>query len=154
MDMHNTHPFSVSFEYASGKIGERFQNPLWQITELFFGRQLRASVAQVKAFGTTIVASAVKSRQNKESARIITSSGDTKTFDAISGSLINSLLDSIDDHQMVADAALNYLSAGEYSLQQYASERQLTMHRQRHHCPGLDMGFLSAHATPTSDGSH
>jgi len=30
----------------------------------------------------------------------------------VEGSLINSLLDSINDHQMVADAALNYLSAG------------------------------------------
>lgn len=109
MDIHNTDPFSMSFDYASGKTGERFQNPLWQVTEIFFGKQFRDSVAKVKAFGGVIVESAVESRQNKHSV----SASDDKTFDTISGSLINSLLDSIDDHQMVADAALNYLSAGE-----------------------------------------
>jgi hypothetical protein len=110
MDIHNTDPFSMSFDYASGKTGERFQNPLWQITEMFFGKQFRDSVARVKSFGDVIVSSAVKARQSKKSA--IASVPRDKTFDAISGSLINSLLDSIDDHQMVADAALNYLSAG------------------------------------------
>jgi hypothetical protein len=112
MDIHNTDPFSLSFDYASGKTGERFQNPLWKITEICFGKRFRDSVSQVKAFGNIIVTNAVKSRQIKGSASVIVTSRDEKTFDAISGSLINSLLDSIDDHQMVADAALNYLSAG------------------------------------------
>lgn len=112
MDIHNTDPFSMSFDYASGKTGERFQNPLWQITEIFFGKQFRDSVAKVKAFGDIIVKNAVSSPQSKDSVSANVSLDD-KTFDTISGSLINSLLDSIDDHQMVADAALNYLSAGE-----------------------------------------
>jgi len=102
----------MSFDYASGKTGERFQNPLWQITEIFFGKRFKDSVAKVKAFGNVIVTNAVKSRQAKGSASAAVSSKDDKTFDAISGSLINSLLDSIDNPQMVADAALNYLSAG------------------------------------------
>ena len=114
MDIHNSDPFSRSFDYASGKTGERFQNPLWQITEVFFGKQFRDSVARVKAFGDVIVKSAVMSRQSKG---LVTSkdSADYETFETISGSLINSLLDSIDDPQMVADAALNYLSAGKTS---------------------------------------
>jgi hypothetical protein len=111
MDMHNSDTFSVSFDYASGKTGERFQNPLWQVTEIFFGSRFRDSIAKVKDFGTLIVSSAVTSRENKSQDESVTS-GTSNTFKDSSGSLINSLLDSIDDHQMVADAALNYLSAG------------------------------------------
>jgi cytochrome P450 len=71
---------------------------------MFTGGPFRDSVAKVKAFGTMLVQNAVHSRLNK--------SEDASSFGGISGSLINSLLDSIDDQQMVADAALNYLSAG------------------------------------------
>lgn len=105
VDIHNSDPFSRSFDYASGVICERFQNPLWQITEVFFGGKFRESVARVNAFGTMLVQNAVHSRLNK-------SEDNALSFGGMSGSLINSLLDSIDDHKMVADAALNYLSAG------------------------------------------
>lgn len=106
MDIHNSDPFSKSFDYASGATGKRFQNPLWQITEIFFGQEFRDSVERVKVFGSMLVANAVQSRKTEKSAGQKISSGQ------VSGSLINSLLDSIDDQQMVADAALNYLSAG------------------------------------------
>lgn len=114
MDIHNSDSFSKSFDYASGATGERFQNPLWQVTEIFSGGKFRKSVLGVKAFGSEIVANAVLSRQNKApTARVNHSVEDI----GISGSLINSLLDSIDDHQIVADAALNYLSAGKSGKQ-------------------------------------
>lgn len=106
MDIHNSDPFSKAFDYASGATGERFQNPLWQITEIFLGERFRGSVAQVKAFGSMIVANAIQTRQRK-------AAGTDSALDSMSGTLINSLLDSIDDQDMVADAALNYLSAGE-----------------------------------------
>lgn len=64
-------------------------------------------MAQVKAFGSMIVSNALQSKQSSEQKTAVNSS-----LDGVSGSLINSLLDTIDDHQMVADAALNYLSAG------------------------------------------
>ncbi|RDW75274.1 hypothetical protein BP6252_06416 [Coleophoma cylindrospora] len=105
MEMHSADDFSVAFEYASGAVGERFQNPLWQISEVFLGAQLRKSIARVRTFGSVIVSNAVKQRH--ESGHEI-----AEPLDSVSGSLINSLLDSIDDETMVADAALNYLSAG------------------------------------------
>ncbi|PVH87676.1 cytochrome P450 [Cadophora sp. DSE1049] len=105
MDIHNSDPFSKAFDYASGATGQRFQNPLWQISEIFLGERFRDSVAQVKAFGSMIVANAIQTRKNK------TTETDS-ALDVMSGSLINSLLDSIDDQDMVADAVLNYLSAG------------------------------------------
>ncbi|PBP21902.1 Cytochrome P450 [Diplocarpon rosae] len=107
MDIHNSDPFSKAFDYASGATGERFQNPLYQITEILLGAKFRSSVRRVKAFGSEIVARAIQSRKSK-------ANGCQKdpTIATISGSLINSLLDSIDDEDMVADAALNYLSAG------------------------------------------
>jgi hypothetical protein len=115
MDIHNSDPFSQAFDYASGATGQRFQNPLWQVTEPFFGKQFRESVSVVKGFGSVIVSNAVKSRQNLVTTNATPSqSNPIKSFDAISGSLIYSLLDSINDKEMVADAALNYLSAGEH----------------------------------------
>ncbi|KAK6599010.1 cytochrome P450 [Botrytis cinerea] len=107
MDMRSGDPFSLAFEYASGATGERFQNPLWPVTEIILGGRFRSSIAKVKVFGTDIVSNAVKARQEKSQGH-----DEQNAMDSISGSLINSLLDSIDDHQMVADAALNYLSAG------------------------------------------
>lgn len=100
MDMHADDSFTKAFEYASGATGERFQNPLWQITESFTGARFRRAVSEVKQFGKEIV----------KNALCKTSKADSE-FET-SGSLISSLLDSIDDHEMVADAALNYLSAG------------------------------------------
>ncbi|CZT45857.1 related to cytochrome P450 (CYP94A1) [Rhynchosporium secalis] len=105
MSIHNSDPFSKAFDYASAATGDRFQNPLWQVCEIFVGGKFRESIAQIKAFGSMIVANAVQARKSK----IVETNS---TLDSISGSLINSLLDTIDDHVMVTDAALNYLSAG------------------------------------------
>lgn len=109
MEIHNSDPFSKAFDYASGATGQRFQNPLWQISEIFLGDKFRDSIAQVKAFGSMIVANAIQTRKNKTTET-------ESALDLMSGSLINSLLDSIEDQDMVADAALNYLSAGEQML--------------------------------------
>ncbi|KAI9743071.1 MAG: hypothetical protein M1818_003366 [Claussenomyces sp. TS43310] len=106
MDMHADDPFSLAFDYASAATGNRFQNPLWSITELFFGLKFRRSVAVVKRFGRQIVANAVTSRAIEKPCE------DLSQEDILSGSLINSLLDSIPDHEVVADAALNFLTAG------------------------------------------
>jgi hypothetical protein len=108
MEMHADDDFTTSFEYASGATAERFQNPLWFITESFFGSRLRRSISTVKSYGKTIVANAIETRKSGRAAE----SGETK-LDTISGSLVQSLLDAIGDDEMVADAALNYLSAGQ-----------------------------------------
>ncbi|TVY35384.1 Cytochrome P450 [Lachnellula occidentalis] len=119
MEMHHSDAFSAAFDYASGATAERFQNPLWKITEPFFGRKHRKSIAQVKAFGSEIVAQAVKTKQNKKPvSNVNTKSGSANTVEGISGSLIHSLLDTIDDHSVVADAALNYLTAGRDTVAQ------------------------------------
>lgn len=112
MEMHNTDPFAASFDYASGKTGERFQNPLWSITEILFGKKFRQSVARVRAFGSVIVANAIQSGNTEVATSATTSLEGDEAVDETAGSLINSLLAAIDDHQLVADAALNYLSAG------------------------------------------
>ncbi|ROW13459.1 hypothetical protein VPNG_04399 [Cytospora leucostoma] len=116
MDMHADDNFAVAFDYASGATAERVQNPLWRITEVFFGASLRRSVAVVKAFGKRIVDSAVEERQKGQRQSVSKEtngeSGSSGRLDQISGSLIHALLDSLDDRDMVADAALNYLSAG------------------------------------------
>ncbi|KAL6918066.1 hypothetical protein ACHAPO_000124 [Fusarium lateritium] len=108
MEMHADDDFTVAFEHASGATAERFQNPLWFVTEMFTGTRMRRSIATVKAYGKRIVTSAVADRKEKE--------GKTQS-DAL-GSLIQSLLDSIGDETLVADAALNYLSAGRDTVAQ------------------------------------
>ncbi|KAM0556913.1 hypothetical protein ACHAPJ_005586 [Fusarium lateritium] len=107
MEMHADDDFTVAFEHASGATAERFQNPLWFITEIVMGARMRRSIATVKAYGKRIVTSAVADRKGAE-----------KTQSDAPGSLIQSLLDSIGDQDLVADAALNYLSAGRDTVAQ------------------------------------
>lgn len=111
MKMDANDEFAVSFDHASGGTAERFQNPLWFITEIFTGAKLRRSIAIVKNFGRRIVTKAVQDRQSQKSHEKGFGEEEEK-LDQISGSLIQSLLDAIQDEQMVADAALTYLSAG------------------------------------------
>jgi cytochrome P450 len=113
MEMHSNDEFSLAFDYASGITAERFQNPLWRVTELFTGSRFRRSVSVVKNFGHRIVASAVKDRNEQHSKHETTgaSNEDSKLND-ISGSLVQSLLDALGNEETVADAALTYLSAG------------------------------------------
>lgn len=110
--MHADDDFTLAFDYASGATAERVQNPLWPITEAFFGSKMRTSIAIVKAFGKRIVDSAVEDRANGTKSTASSATLDNGKLDEISGTLIQSLLDSIGDKRMVADAALNYLSAG------------------------------------------
>lgn len=109
MDMPGSLPFSKAFDFASGAIGERFQNPFWKMKELIFGSRLRSAVSEVKHFGQIIVSNAVHQREKKTN-----DAGELRNKDsnAMRSNLINSLLDHLDDHQIVADAAMNYLSAG------------------------------------------
>ncbi|KZL74470.1 cytochrome P450, partial [Colletotrichum tofieldiae] len=113
MEMHAEDEFGLAFDYASGATAERFQNPLWFVTELLTGARLRKSVSVVKSFGQSIVSSAIADRKSRtEPEKQVPKDTNKDRLDHISGSLIQSFLDSIGDEQLVADAALNYLSAG------------------------------------------
>lgn len=107
MEMHADDDFTVAFDYASGVTGERFQNPLYTFTELVTGSRFRRSLGAVKSYGKRIVAKAVRDRRSAASAQ-----SEKDPLLETSGSLMQSLLDSIGDETIVADAALNYLSAG------------------------------------------
>lgn len=109
MEMHADDDFTDAFDYASGVTAERVQNPMWRVKELFTGARMRRSLAVTKAFGKRIVDSAVQHRENDVKRAV---AGEDEKLDEISGTLIQSLLDAIGDREMVADAALNYLSAG------------------------------------------
>lgn len=112
MEIHNSDSFSASFDFASGETGKRFQNPFWQLTEPIFGSKFRKAVAVVHDFGAVIVKNAVNARKTGAKSAEIDNEKADLSMDSSSGSLINSLLDSINDEKLVADAALNYLSAG------------------------------------------
>lgn len=108
MDMPASLPFSRAFDFASGAIGDRFQNPFWKIKEFIMGTPLRRAFREVQQFGSDIVASTVEKR--KGSVAAIDQSA--QEVHPLQNNLINSLLDHIPDNQVVADAAMNYLSAG------------------------------------------
>ncbi|PNH36819.1 hypothetical protein VD0002_g6022 [Verticillium dahliae] len=113
MEMHADDEFSKAFDHASGATAERFQNPLWFITEIFLGGTLRKNLQIVKSSGAKMVDKAVRDRES--AATSSTGGSGTGIVDKsqhIEGSLIQSFLDAIGDKKMVADAALNYLSAG------------------------------------------
>ncbi len=106
MDIDASSPFSQAFDYASDHVGLRFQNPFYWVTEVFTGSKFRASLAEVKKFGRQIVANARRRRAQVAFESLITNE------EVIFGSLIDSLLETFDNHTIVADAALNFLSAG------------------------------------------
>ncbi|KAL8986075.1 MAG: hypothetical protein Q9177_004267, partial [Variospora cf. flavescens] len=108
MDIPASLPFSKAFDFASGAIGDRFHNPFWKIREFVFGAPLRKAFVEVTRFGNEIVSSTVAKRQNPSKA----TDNSTKARNPLQDNLINSLLDHIQDHQVVEDAAMNYLSAG------------------------------------------
>lgn len=108
MDMPASLPFSKAFDFASGAIGDRFQNPFWKIKEFVFGGPLRKAFFEVKRFGKGIVTSTVAKRLGSSTM----AEKSVKDANPLQNNLINSLLDHIPDHQVVADAAMNYLSAG------------------------------------------
>lgn len=101
MDIPISLPFSRSFDFASEIIAERFQNPLWKFKEMIFGGSHRRAIREVKKFGNVLVSSALHRRSMLGAST-----------DSLPTNLIDSLLDHIEDHQIVADAAMNYLSAG------------------------------------------
>jgi hypothetical protein len=153
MEMHNTDPFSTCFDYASGKTGDRFQNPLWQITEIFNGRRFRKSVGTLHEFGSVIVKKAVESRECRD--QLSSSVGvSVKGSEETSGTLIHSLLDSVNDHHVVADAALNYLSAGQSYPRSCSSLHRLTSRRQRYDSTGFNMGILPPYSSSKYDSKN
>ena len=106
MDIESSSPFSQAFDYASDRVGLRFQNPFYRVTELFTGLRFRDSIAEVKAFGQLIVRNA---RQRQLALKSIEGLEDSQSA---YGNLIDSLLESFNDSSIAADAALNFLSAG------------------------------------------
>ncbi|KAH6989886.1 cytochrome P450 [Ilyonectria destructans] len=111
MEMHADDDFTVAFDYVSGMIAKRFQNPLWFVTEFITGWKLRRSIRTMKNFGQHLVSHALAVRDSKAMA---SSNKDHET----SGDLIHALFDSFGDEKLVADSALNYLSAGKDTVAQ------------------------------------
>ncbi|KAI0400274.1 cytochrome P450 [Xylaria palmicola] len=113
MEMHADDDFTVAFDHASGCVTERFQNPLWFVTEILTGHRFRRSLAIVRDFGLGIVNNAVNGHQRTLVPPSDTDDTDGDKLDEVSGSLIQSLLASLgSQHKLVADAALTYLTAG------------------------------------------
>ncbi|KAI1758317.1 cytochrome P450 [Xylaria castorea] len=113
MEMHADDNFTMAFDHASGAVAERFQNPLWFITEIFMGSRFRKSLAVVRQFGLGIVNNAVDGHRKSTESLAQPDDADGNRLDQVSGSLIQSLLTSLgSQHKLVADAALTYLTAG------------------------------------------
>ena len=106
MEIDASSPFSKAFDYASDHVALRFQNPLYQITELFTGAKFRESVMEVKKFGRRIVANAKKRRASAAFESLIDNQ------DVVFGSLIDSLVEAFRNPNVIADSAMNFLSAG------------------------------------------
>jgi cytochrome P450 len=125
MDIDASSPFSTAFDHASSQIGLRFQNPLYRLAEFFTGSSFRSALIEVKRFGKQIVTEARKRRARDAFESLVTNTHEEEhkfqqqrqdpDADANGlgfGTLIDSLIESLADPTVVADAALNFLSAG------------------------------------------
>lgn len=79
---------------------------MYPFTEFLFGWKLHDALDEVKRFGRNIVTKAKKQRSLEAFESLLTS--DEPTFDT----LIDALLETFRDPQIVSDSALNFLSAG------------------------------------------
>ena len=97
-------PFSDAFEYASSVTSDKFTSPLWRIADLLKGGKFQTCVKEVKMFGASLIESAQtrRSKRDKETTELASQ----QTI------LIDSFLDHISSAEIVADAAVNFLSAG------------------------------------------
>ena len=153
-------PFSKAFDFASGAIGDRFQNPFWKIKEFFFGNVLRKAVKEVKDFGESIVSAAIQRRIDDQG---LAKKSMTVNQSIVQTNLVDSLLDNIADHHIVADAAMNYLSAGRDTTAQSltwtfyclirnpaAARRVLAEVRERSPCANREPDLSFSAVQPTS----
>jgi cytochrome P450 len=106
MDIDASSPFSKAFDYASDHVSLRFQNPLYFITELFTGGKFQDALLEVKSFGMQIIRNAKQRRSHQAFTSLI------ENNEPVFGSLIDSLMETFSNPTIVADAALNFLSAG------------------------------------------
>lgn len=106
MNLDSSHPFSKAFDYASDQVGRRFQNPLYPLTEFLFGFKLHRALTEVESFGKKIVARAAQRRSRVAFESLITN--EEPAFDT----LMDLLMERFSDRTIVADSALNFLSAG------------------------------------------
>ena len=131
MEIDASSPFSKAFDYASDHVARRFQNPLYQVTELFNGAKFRNSVDEVKKFGLHIVRTAKKRRANAAFESLVDNS------DPVFGSLIDSLIESFRNPNVVADSAMNFLSAGRDTTAQSLTWTFYAFMRHQHVIPSL-----------------
>ncbi|MCJ1251692.1 hypothetical protein MMC30_008927, partial [Trapelia coarctata] len=154
MDMHGSLPFSKAFDFASGETTSRFTNPFWRIKELFFGRSLRKAIAEVHRYGRTVVTEAVEKRSSKP----------TEKHSPLQSNLIDSLLDHLPSEDLVADAAMNFLSAGRdttaqsmtwtfYNLMRHPPIIPLLREELTTLLPASSLSTSSPHSTSTSPSS-
>lgn len=156
MEISANHPFSLAFDHASNHIGLRFQNPLWKFTEFFTGGAFRASLREVKQFGRHIILNARKRRARTAFESLITEADGGPPGDGLSsgfGTLIDSLIETFSNPTIVADAALNFLSAGRDTTAQSLTWTMYALLRNPEVLPGLhteiDKVFDSLQSPPT-----
>ncbi|KAM0542537.1 hypothetical protein ACHAPJ_012745 [Fusarium lateritium] len=106
-EMHADDDFTHAFDRASEKIAQRFQNPFWKLTEVASGGRLRACVRTMKQYGQKLVEQAERRKKYSDRAD-----------DDTAPTLIHTLLDHLGDRELVADSALNFLSAGKDTIAQ------------------------------------
>ena len=153
MDMQSSGSFFSAFEYASSATGRRFQNPLWKITEFLFGWRLRQALVEVKQFGRKMVKESMHHDSGLQQSGSTpkephpSTAGLEASSDPAAGSLIGALISDIQQPDLIADSALNFLSAGIY-LFPLMNSSLLMSNRTRHHSSGTHMDLLHADEKP------
>ena len=130
MDITPSMPFSRAFDYASAVTADRFTNPLWRLTDFLWGSKFKPSLREVKSFGKSVVTAAQEKRSRLQSL-------DAKSASLMRSNLITSLLDHISDPEIVADAAMNFLSAGRDTTAQSLAWTIYSLLRHPHYIDAL-----------------
>lgn len=145
--------FAGPFDRAAVITEARFLNPFYKATEwlLPYGRRFRADVKQVQRFGRELV---------REMKRKISEEEETgqESIGVGKGALLRELSKDYggdgEDEAFVADACLNFLTAGESSESSEAYFEAKPARRPGHHRSSSDVGNLSPDVSPRRPATH
>ncbi|VUC21084.1 unnamed protein product [Clonostachys rosea] len=105
VELQSQDSFTQAFDYSASVVSERFQNPLWRFTELFSGFRFQRALKLIKTRGVQLVSHSLLA---KESDMCF----DSSDLRRASQGFLKGLRKALGNDDLVAESALNFLSAG------------------------------------------
>ncbi|CAG9956867.1 unnamed protein product [Clonostachys rosea f. rosea IK726] len=148
VELQSQDSFTQAFDYSAGVVSERFQNPLWRLTEVFSSSRFQRALKLIKTRGAQLVSHSLLAKDSDPCF------GSTDLRRASQG-FLQGLRKALGSDDLVAESALNFLSAGRDTTAQALSWTFYLLMRHPHVVRKIRelMGTSFPHHSP-SQSSH